>query len=96
MLSAKNVVLQRDDEQSSSVDLHWRAAIGGSETADGADFEITAQLVEAALETALFSFRGPHRYGFDHPTFAESLAADYLREVPLVQLRQLMCERFAE
>ena len=94
MLSAKNVVLRRDDENPSPVELPWRSIVGGTESTRGESFEVTEQLVEAALETAHFSFRGPHRYGFDHPTFAESLAAEYLRKLPLVQIRQLLCQRF--
>jgi hypothetical protein len=94
MLTGKNAVLKRDDETPSAVELHWRAVIGGLEVLDGASFEITEELVEAAVETAHFSFRGPYRYGFDHPTFAEFLAADYLGSLSLVQLRQLLCRRF--
>jgi hypothetical protein len=94
MLSAKSVVLKRDDEKPSPVELAWRSIVGGIEITNGESFEVTEQLVEAALETAHFSFRGPHRYGFDHPTFAENLAADYLRKLPLVQIRQLLCQRF--
>jgi hypothetical protein len=94
MLSAKSVVLRRDDENPSPVELPWRSIVGGTETTLGESFEVTEHLVEAALETAHFSFRGPHRYGFDHPTFAESLAAEYLRTLPFVQIRQLLCQRF--
>jgi hypothetical protein len=94
MLSAKTVVLRRDDEEASAVELPWRSIVGGTETTpNGERFEVTERMVEAALETAHFSFRGPHRYGFDHPTFAESLAAEYLTNVPLVQLRQLLCQK---
>jgi hypothetical protein len=96
MLSAKGVVLKRDNEKPSPVELPWRVLVGGVETIDRDTFEVTERLVEAALETAHFSFRGPHRYGFDHPTFAESLAADYLHELPLIQLRQLLCQRFGD
>jgi hypothetical protein len=94
MLSAKTVVLKRDDEKPTAVELPWHSIIGGTEISNGEPFEVTNPLVEAALETGHFSFRGPYRYGFDHPTFAESLAADYLRKLPLVQLRQLLCQRF--
>ena len=45
----------------------------------------------ASLNTALFSSRGEQRLGFTHQSFAECLAARQVRELPLIQLRQLFC-----
>lgn len=50
-------------------------------------------LVYAALSTALFSARGPERFGFAHQTFAECLAAQGLRSLPLIQVRSALCQR---
>lgn len=50
-------------------------------------------LVYAALSTALFSARGADRFGFAHQTFAECLAAQGLRSLPLIQVRSALCQR---
>jgi hypothetical protein len=56
-------------------------------------FESSAnwQTVIASLNTALFSSRGENRVGFAHQTFAECLAAQKVRNLPLIQLRKLFC-----
>ena len=94
MLTGRDAVLKRDDEQASPVEVHWRVVVGGPEVTDAGSFEVTEHHVEATLETAHFSFRGPFRYGFDQSTFSEFLAADYLSNLSLVQLRQLLCRTF--
>ena len=54
---------------------------------------VTAGALDEAIETALFTSLGEHRFGFVHRTFAECLAAERLRVLPLVQLRRLLCQR---
>ncbi len=45
----------------------------------------------SAITTALFSSRGEHRVGFSHQSFAECLAARRVRNLQLIQLRELFC-----
>ncbi len=54
---------------------------------------VSAQALDEALETPLFTSLGPHRFGFIHRTITECLAAEHLRALPLVQLRRLLCQR---
>jgi len=93
MLCGKTSVLMSSTEVPRSTDLLLRDIVGGAEAAEGRKFRVTKDIVMATLDTPLFSFRGPNRYGFDHPTFAEFLAAEYLRELPIRKLRQLLCYR---
>jgi len=51
----------------------------------------SSDLLHASLATALFSSRGEQRLGFTHQTFAECLAARHIRNLPLIQLRELFC-----
>ena len=54
----------------------------------------TMPALEEAVESALFtSAGGERRFGFVHQTFAECLAAQRLASLPLIQLRQLLCQR---
>jgi hypothetical protein len=66
--------------------------IGGQEAGDGLPFTVTEATILEALDTGLFSGRGPGRLGFSHRTYAEFLAADYLtrRDVPDDQLLRLV------
>ncbi len=47
--------------------------------------------VEHALVTGLFAAAGSDCFGFYHQTFAECLAGQTLSELPLTQLRTLLC-----
>ena len=63
-------------------DLHWDSLCG----------ELTRRKLSVpALGTAIFSSQGENRLGFAHQTFAEYLAAWHVRNMPLVQLRKLLC-----
>ncbi len=55
----------------------------GYETANGREFEITRAVIEEVLDTGLFSSRGLHRMGWAHQTYAEFLAAWYLKQYDL-------------
>ena len=57
--------------------------------------QVTSAALHDALETALFTSLGERRFGFVHQTFAECLAAQHLRKLPLIQLRKLLCQRDA-
>ncbi|HAX76397.1 MAG TPA: hypothetical protein DCY88_11290 [Cyanobacteria bacterium UBA11372] len=52
----------------------------GYENANGRQFEITRAVIEEVLDTGLFSSRGLHRMGWAHQTYAEFLAAWYLKQ----------------
>jgi hypothetical protein len=93
MLGGRNVVLRNGDEVDAS-ELSTKDIAVGHEMVDGVKVAVTPDLVSASLDTPLFSLRGPERYGFDHLTFAEHLAADYLREGTISQLRRLLSVSF--
>ena len=80
---------------SPGADLDARNVAGGQERQTGGPFPVTAELVEAALHTALFTSRGHSRLGPCHATFGAYLAARYLasRQLPEAQLRALLTAR---
>ena len=51
---------------------------GGYESYDGKVFQVDENAVTEALDTGLFSSRGPSRMGWTHETYAEFLAAWYV------------------
>jgi hypothetical protein len=64
--------------------------------ANQAQFDITEQAVDEVLATNLFecgNFDGGNVYTFSHRTYAELLAAEYVRELPLREIRRLICVR---
>ncbi len=65
---------------------------GGSEDADGMQFQVTEIAVRETLGTGLFSLRGPNRMGWAHQTYAEFLAARYLakHQMTLTQIMGLL------
>lgn len=52
----------------------------GCEKANGRELEITREAIKEVLDTGLFSSRGPNRMGWGHQTYAEFLAAWYLKQ----------------
>lgn len=52
----------------------------GYEKANGKEFEITKEAIKEVLDTGLFSSRGLYRMGWAHQTYAEFLAAWYLKQ----------------
>ena len=54
--------------------------------------KITESLIKEVLDSGLFSSRGSNRMGWAHQTYAEFLAAWYLKqhEIPLGQIRELI------
>ena len=65
---------------------------GGKEATNGNDFEVGEAAVREALDTGIFSSRGPHRMGWAHQSYAEFLAAHYLvhHHMPLAQMMSLL------
>jgi predicted NACHT family NTPase len=65
---------------------------GGHESCDGQPFEVNEDAVNEALDTGLFSSRGPRRMGWAHQTYAEYLAAWYSvhNEMALTQVMSLV------
>jgi predicted NACHT family NTPase len=59
-------------------DLPLANLLGGAEPIDGRFVDVTEAAVREALDTGLFSARGPERLGFAHQTYAEFLAAWHL------------------
>lgn len=70
-------------------DVLLRKICQGSESASGREFEVTEAVVEEVLDTGLFSSHGLNRMGWAHQTYAEFLAAWYLKEHNLT-LSQIM------
>lgn len=93
MLSGKSAVYSGESGGLVDSDINIDNLTGRSETVNGIRFSVTDRIVEEALKTALFSSRGPDRIGFAHQTFAEHMAAQYLRCLPLVQIRRVLCHR---
>jgi hypothetical protein len=58
-----------------------------------ADSTLTEDVMRDAIASALFTSRGPSRFGFAHQTFAECLASQFLSRVPLAQIRSALCAR---
>jgi hypothetical protein len=77
---------------SAEADLHLSEAVDNSGFAVG---PLTEDVFYDAVCSAIFTSRGPHRFGFAHQTFAECLAAQFLSRLPLVQIRKLLCARDA-
>lgn len=74
-------------------DVPLRSLSGGTEVADGKDFEMDEAAVEETLRiSGLFTSRGPNRLGFAHQTYAEFLAARYVVEhkMTLPQIQSLV------
>ncbi len=71
---------------------------GGVEVAKGNEVEIHEAVAEEVLRTALFSSRGVERLGFAHQTYAEFLAAYYLKQhkTPIGQVLSLVTSRVGE
>jgi hypothetical protein len=93
LISAKNSVLVRSKIQPGSTDLLIRDIASGQENDGGKDFAVTDDLVEASLATGLFNAKGDDRFGFEHQTFAECLAAQYLAKIDFSPLRTMLLRR---
>jgi predicted NACHT family NTPase len=61
-------------------DVLLRQLILGNEFSNGRAVEVTESAIREVLDTGLFSSRGSNRMGWAHQTYAEFLAAWYLRQ----------------
>ena len=52
----------------------------GTEEVDGDEFSVTEHAIRQVLDTGLFSSRGLNKLGFAHRTYAEFLAASYVKQ----------------
>jgi predicted NACHT family NTPase len=61
-------------------DIFIQTLYSDCETANGNRFPVTREVIEEVLDTGLFSSRGSKRMGWAHQTYAEFLAAWYLKQ----------------
>jgi hypothetical protein len=66
--------------QMSEMDVSRSELARGSVLGSGQEFSVTERAVRETLDTGLFTARGPDRLGWAHQTYAEYLAARYLRQ----------------
>jgi predicted NACHT family NTPase len=92
ILSGKSSILTVESTQASPSDITLSVVARGSESIGRQTFPVHESLILETLGTALFSSRGENRYGFSHQTFMEAMAAEYLRDFPLAQITQLVCQ----
>jgi len=73
-------------------DVPFSVLTGGMEQTESDAFKVDDATLKETLNTGLFSSRGLHRLGWAHQTYAEFLAARYLknRGVPHEQVRSLV------
>jgi hypothetical protein len=89
-LTAKSSVVVDKPIDSASTDITIADIAAGKENDGSEDFPVTNDLVEATLATGLFNSKGGTRHGFEHQTFAECLAAQYLAKIDFGPLRTLL------
>lgn len=65
--------------EASDEDVTIRELSGGTESADDVCFKVGEKEILETLGTGIFSTRGPNRIGWGHQTYAEFLAAWYLK-----------------
>ena len=93
-LTAKSLVVADKPIDGASTDIAIADIAVGKENDGSEDFPVTNDLVDATLATGLFNAKGgDSRYGFEHQTFAECLAAQYLARIDFGPLRTLLLRR---
>lgn len=92
-LTAKSSILVQNEKAAGSTDIAITDVATGKENDGADDFAVTQDLVEATLATGLFNAKGGGRFGFEHQTFAECLAAQYLAKIDFGPLRTLLLRR---
>lgn len=93
LVCGRSAILPGATDKASGSDLTFDEICASDDRVGGTDFNVTPTIVESVLESALFWPRENGRVGFYHQTFAESLAAEYLRDLPFPQKRSLLCRR---
>ena len=78
--------------EASDEDVTIRELSGGNESDNGVQFSVGEKEIQETLGTGLFSPRGPNRIGWGHQTYAEFLAAWYLKkhDVSIYQIKSLI------
>ena len=78
--------------EASDEDVTIRELSGGNESDNGVQFSVGEKEIQETLGTGLFSPRGPNRIGWGHQTYAEFLAAWYLKrhDVLVSQIKSLI------
>jgi hypothetical protein len=93
MFSQKSAIWDGiDDGTISPQDVKLDKFVGGKESFEGLEIEVSKELVEETLSSGLFTSRGTHRFAFGHQTYEEFLAAYYLieRKTTLRQILSLL------
>lgn len=73
--------------------LNEADAVSDLHISQAADSTLTEDVMRDAIASALFTSRGPSRFGFAHQTFAECLASQFLSRLPPAQIRSALCAR---
>ena len=78
--------------EASDEDVAIHELSGGHESDNGVQFNVGEKEIQETLGTGLFSPRGPNRIGWGHQTYAEFLAAWYLKkhDVSISQIKSLI------
>ncbi len=63
---------------------------GGKETTDRGTIDANDNAIQDTLKTGLFTSRGPELFGYAHQTYQEHLAAGYLRQADMRQIKELL------
>ena len=88
-----SIYLQENISDSKETDLTLQMLQEGEETTGDHTFSFTEKdLREVVKYSALFSSRGPHRFGFVHQSYTEFLAARYLalHQLSIQQIKSLI------
>jgi hypothetical protein len=96
LTNRRQIFFGKDEGDATDADILSRdMADGESERAKHLDVPATPEAVqETLMRTALFSSRGPKRLGWSHQSYAEYLAATYLKahELSWAQVRSLFLD----
>ena len=91
----KSVIVKVDQNASGSSNELRCSEILGEDAVGTTPLQVTSKLLASVLDTPLFSCRGPN-FGFELKTYAEFLAADYVKHCSVEQLRSIFCVRIHE
>lgn len=91
LLSGRRTLWRGAQLEAGHHDLRAEALAGGHELMTGGRVDVSPQLVDETLATALFTGRGENRLAFRHGSIAAYLAARYIndRQIPRRQLETL-------
>jgi predicted NACHT family NTPase len=81
-----------NSSEASDEDVTIRELSGGNESDNCVQFNVGEKEIQETLGTGLFSPRGQNRIGWGHQTYAEFLAAWYLKkhDIPILQVKGLI------